>query len=55
MSKEKESKKKIYEDALKLAYKIGFNHAKHCEPYQGDDIVKVLSKAKERGEKIKWT
>lgn len=41
-------------DELKTAYRIGFNHGKHCASYQGDDIVNVLIKAREWNNNINW-
>lgn len=42
------------ESELKTAYRIGFNHGKHCASYQGDDIVNALSKARDWNDNINW-
>ena len=42
------------EEDLEAAYKIGFNHAKACAEYQGNDIVKALKQARDWISNINW-
>lgn len=42
------------EDDLKLAYRIGFNHAKAVASYQGGDVVEALKRAYDMDKNINW-